>query len=117
MVTIKQMAVKNKNTSKKLKKNVAKSVISKNKLLASKGIIKKKAVSNAIKGNLTRKNKMPSKPSSAKKSSQKSVKPLSYMVPNNAELKKLYVAGDDYLESFPAPKTIDAPKIKGFDLN
>jgi len=39
------------------------------------------------------------------------------MVPNNAELKKLYVAGDDYLESFPAPKTIDAPKIKGFDIN
>jgi hypothetical protein len=63
------MAIKNKKTSKKLQKNAAKSVISKSKLLASKGIVKKKAVSNAIKGNLTRKNKMPSKPSSSKKSS------------------------------------------------
>ena len=39
------------------------------------------------------------------------------MIPNTVELKKLYVAGDDYLESFPAPKTIDAPRIKGYDLN
>ena len=39
------------------------------------------------------------------------------MIPNTAELKKLYEAGDVYLESFPAPNTVDAPKIKGFDLN
>ncbi len=111
------MAVKNKTTSKKLQKNAAKTVISKNKLLASKGIVKKKAVSNAIKGNLTRKNKMPSKPSSAKKSAQKSTKPSAFIMPNAAEVKKLYLAADKYLETFPAPKTVDAPKIKGFDLN
>jgi len=69
------MAIQKNKTSKKLQKNAAKSVISKSKLLASKGIIKKKAVSNAIKGNLTRKNKNPSKPSSTQKSSQKGIKP------------------------------------------
>ncbi len=38
-------------------------------------------------------------------------------MPNAVEVKKLYLAGDKYLESFPVPKTVDAPKIKGFDLN
>lgn len=69
------MAIQKNKTNKKLQKNAAKSVISKSKLLASKGIIKKKAVSNAIKGNLTRKNKNPSKPSSTLKSSKKGIKP------------------------------------------
>lgn len=36
---------------------------------------------------------------------------------STVELNKLYTAGDAYLDSFPAPKTISADKIKGYDLN
>lgn len=101
----------NKKITTKATKGVAPQ---KKKLIASQGITKKKAVS---KNNKTGKNKVTSKQSTAKKSTKLAIKRKSYVVPEPAELKKLYLAGYAYLDTFPVPKTVDAPKIKGFDLN
>ena len=64
--------------SRKQQKNAAKSVISKNKMLISKSIAKKKAVAKQNKppvGSFARKNKRPSKSPKASSSKQSPIKP------------------------------------------
>ena len=105
--------------SRKSQKNAAKSVISKNKMLQSKAIAKNKAVAkaNTTIGSIVRKDKSPST-KSKKSSSNKKSKPSQSNAPYNRELlQKLYENGDKYLDSFPAPKTLNRDVIKGYDLN
>ncbi len=104
--------------SRKLQKNAAKSVISKNKIQRSKAILKKPKGNKSTKGSITRKDKSPSK--GGKRSSGKSTSNISsscHQAYNKEQLKKIYEAQDNYLDSFPAPKALNRDKVKGYDLN
>ena len=108
--------------SRKQQKNAAKTVISKNKMLISKAIAKKKAGTKQNKsavGSFVRKNKTPSKSPKASSSNSSRIKPSSLMPATYSKeyLKKLYDDGAKYLDSFPAPKTLNREVVKGYDLN
>lgn len=75
--------------------------------------MKKPKGNKSTKGSITRKDKSPSE--GGKRSSTKPSIPT--QVYTREQLKKRYLDADKYLDSFPAPKTLNRDKVKGYDLN
>jgi hypothetical protein len=91
-------------------------------MLTSNAIVKRKAIALQTKartsGSFVRKDKSPSKSKKSSSSKQSSKKPsIHEPVFTKEYLKKLYLKGDDYLDTFPAPKTLNRAVVKGYDLN